>query len=53
MLYPILKLRASPAVGAPQAKIRRYLAPDGCKIWPGETYFRGGEPKGKVEFKHK
>jgi hypothetical protein len=46
-------LRASPAVEGPQAKIRRYLAPDGCKFWPGEAHVFSGEPRTFFEFKHK
>jgi hypothetical protein len=41
-------VRASPA---PQAEIRCYLAPNGCKFRPGETYVSSGEPRGIFEFK--
>jgi hypothetical protein len=48
-----LSVRASPAVEAPEDEIRRYLAPDRCKIRLGEAHFPSGEPRGKVECKHK
>jgi hypothetical protein len=38
-------LRASPAVEGPQAKIRRYLASDGCKFRPGEAHVSSGESR--------
>jgi hypothetical protein len=41
---------SSPAVGAQQAEIQRYLASDGCKIWPGETYIPSGESRIDVKF---
>jgi hypothetical protein len=44
-------IRASPVVGAPQAEIRRYLAPDECKIQPGEAHFPSGEPRGKNKYR--
>jgi hypothetical protein len=47
------KLRASLAVEGPQAEIRRYLAPDGCKFRPGEAHVSSGEPRIFFEFKHK
>jgi hypothetical protein len=46
-------LRASPAVEGSQAKIRRYLAPDGRKFQPGEAHVSSGEPRALFEFKHK
>jgi hypothetical protein len=46
-------LRASPAVEGPQAEIRRYLAPDGCKFRPGEARVSSGEPRVFFEFKLK
>jgi hypothetical protein len=49
--YRGFMLRASPAVEGPQAKIRRYLAPDGCKFRPGEAHVSSGEPRGIFEFK--
>jgi hypothetical protein len=45
-----LTVRASPVVGAPQAEIRRYLVPDGCKIRPREVHFSSGEPREKNEY---
>jgi hypothetical protein len=45
------KVRASPAVEDPQAEIRRYLAPDGCKFWPGEAHISSGESRAFFEFK--
>jgi hypothetical protein len=39
------EVRASPAIGSPRAKIRRYLAPNGCKVWYGEVYFPSREPR--------
>jgi hypothetical protein len=44
-------IRASPAVEGPQAEIRRYLAPDGCKFQPGKAHVSSGEPRGIFEFK--
>jgi hypothetical protein len=49
----VRELRASLAVRTPQAEIRRYLAPDGYKIWSWKAHFPSGELRGKVEFKHK
>jgi hypothetical protein len=46
-------IRASPAVEGPQAEIRRYLAPDGCKFRPGEAHVYSGEPRALFEFKLK
>jgi hypothetical protein len=46
-------LRASPAVEGPQAKIRHYLVPDGCKFRPGEAHVSSGEPRTFFEFKLK
>jgi hypothetical protein len=46
-------VRASPAVEGPQAKIRRYLAPDGCKFRSGEAHISSGEPMALFEFKLK
>jgi hypothetical protein len=46
-------IRASSVVGASQAEIRHYLAPDGCKIRSGEALLLIGEPMEKGEFKHK
>jgi hypothetical protein len=48
-----LGLRASTAVEGPQAEIRRYLAPDGCKFWLGEAHVSSGEPMTHFEFKLK
>jgi hypothetical protein len=44
-------VRASPAVEGPQAEIRRYLAPDGCKFRPEEV--SSSEPRALFEFKLK
>jgi hypothetical protein len=46
-------VRASPAVEGPQAEIRRYLAPDGCKFRPGEAHIFSGELMALFEFKLK
>jgi hypothetical protein len=46
-----LGIRASPVVEGPQAKIRRYLAPDGCKFRPGEAHVSSGESRRIFEFK--
>jgi hypothetical protein len=46
-----LYVRASPAVESPQAEIRRYLAPDGCKFWHVEAHVSSGEPIAFFEFK--
>jgi hypothetical protein len=48
-----LGFRASPAVEGPQAKIRRYLVPNGCKFRPGEAHVSSGEPRTLFEFKLK
>jgi hypothetical protein len=54
ILLPIAEgVRASPAVEGPQAEIRRYLAPDGCKFRPGEAHVSSGEPRTLFEFKYK
>jgi hypothetical protein len=45
--------RASPAVEGPQAEIRRYLAPDGCKFRPGEAHVSSDKPGEIFKFKHK
>jgi hypothetical protein len=49
----VLRVRASSAVEGPQAEIRRYLAPDGWKFWPGEAHVSSGEPRALFEFKQK
>jgi hypothetical protein len=46
-------LRISPAVEGPPAEIRRYLAPDGCKIRPGEAHIFSIEPRALFKFKVK
>jgi hypothetical protein len=48
-----LGIRGSPAVEGPQAKIRRYLASDGCKFRLGEAHVSSGEPRALFEFKLK
>jgi hypothetical protein len=41
-------LRASLVIGALEAKIRRYLAPDGCKIRSGKAHFPSSELREKA-----
>jgi hypothetical protein len=52
-MYNLENLRASPAIEGPQAEIRRYLAPDGCKFRPGEAHVSSGESRTLFEFKLK
>jgi hypothetical protein len=52
MIMMLKGLRASPVVGASQAEIWRYLAPDGCKVWSGRPIFPAASPESLLLKKH-
>jgi hypothetical protein len=51
MFTSVADSKSIPAVEGPQAEIRRYLALDGCKFWPGEAHVSSRESRMFFEFK--